>query len=212
MSSLPCTCQAVEEMDCACSHEDNDIITWDGSGNGTALEALLTVDPDTDNIWSKSAAGQLVKLPVAVRTPPSCQAYHNAAISIPDEDGTVVTLNSERYDSDSMHSTVTNTSRLTFNTSGIYIVTFVCAFAGNTTGDRQALLRVNGSEFIAGHEKKALSSAGLECGMQVTAVEFFCEDDYVEAVVKQDSTGALNLLATRYSPILSAHYRRGVPS
>lgn len=212
MSNLPCTCQAVEEMDCWCSHEDSDVITWDGSGNGTALEALLTIDPDTDNIWSKSAAGQLVKLPLEVRTPPSCQAYNSANISIPNNDGTVVTLDSERYDTDTMHSTVTNTSRLTFNTSGIYVVTFVCAFAGNVTGDRQALLRKNGSEFIAGHEKKALVATSLECGMQVTAVEFFCEDDYVEAVVKQDSTGALNLNATRYSPILSAHYRRGVPS
>lgn len=210
MSNLPCTCQAVEELDCWCSHEDSDVITWDGSGNGTALEALLELDPDADNIWSKSAAGQLVKLPLVVRTPPSCQAYNSAAISIPNNDGTVVTLDSERYDTDTMHSLATNTSRLTFNTSGIYIVTFLCAFTGNATGDRQALLRVNGSEFIAGHEKKAPTS--FDCAMQVTAVEFFCEDDYVEAVVKQDSGGALNLTGTRYSPILSAHYRRGVPS
>lgn len=212
MSNLPCTCQAVEEMDCWCSHRDSDVITWDGSGNGAALEALLELDPDTDNIWSKSAAGQLVKLPLAVRTPPSCQAYNSANISIPNNDGTVVTLDSERYDTDSMHSTSVNTSRLTFNTSGIYVVTFVCSFAVNVTGDRQALLRKNGSEFIAGHEKKALVGVSAECGLQVTAVEFFCEDDYVEAVVKQDSTAALNLVGARHSPILSAHYRRGVPS
>lgn len=212
MSNLPCTCQAVEELDCWCSHEDSDVITWDGSGNGTALEALLTLDPDTDNIWSKSAAGQLVKLPLEVRTPPSCQAYNSSNISIPNNDGTVVTLDSERYDTDSMHSTSVNTSRITFTIPGIYIVTFVCSFAVNVTGDRQALLRKNGSEFIAGHEKKALVGVSAECGLQVTAVEFFCEDDYVEAVVKQDSTAALNLVGARHSPILSAHYRRGVPS
>lgn len=212
MSNLPCVCEAVDELDCWCSHRDSDVVSWDGSGNGMPLEALLNLDPDTDNIWSKSSAGQLVKLPLTVRTPPSCQAYRTTAQSIPDEDGTVVTFDAERYDTDTMHSTVTNTSRITFNTSGIYIVTFLCAFAGNVTGDRQALIRANGSEFIAGQEKKALVATGLECGMQVTAIEFFCEDDYVEAVVKQDSTAALNLNATRYSPILSAHYRRGIPS
>lgn len=212
MSNLPCTCQGVADLDCWCSHEDSDVITWGGSGNGTPLEALLTLDPDTDNIWTKSAAGQLVKLPVTVRNPPSCQAYHSVDQSIPDEDGTVVALDSERYDTDGMHDPVTNNSRITFNTSGIYVVTFVCAFDGHTSGDRQALIRVNGSEFIAGHEKKALSSATMDCGMQVTAVELFCEGDYVEAVVKQDRGGALDLLATRYSPILSAHYRRGVPA
>lgn len=207
-----CTCPDRDQLNCECSVCDSDCLEVVGSGNGVSLAVNPRLSEEDDNILSCSATGLLVQLPTTLLTPPSSQAYNSIAISLTNDVGTVVSLDSERYDNDTMHSTVTNNSRITFNTAGIYIVVFNCAFAGNTTGDRQALIRANGSDFLGGSEKIALSSASYEMGMSVAVQEFFEVGDYVEAVVKQDSGGSLNLLATRYSPILSAHFRRGTPS
>ena len=49
---------------------------------------------------------------------PSCRAYNNANISMTSGAATAVTLNSERFDNAAMHSTSSNTSRITVPTGG----------------------------------------------------------------------------------------------
>jgi hypothetical protein len=207
-----CTCEAIDYTECQCSLADSDCIQIDGSGSASVpFSAVPIIDPDDDNLVSCAGDGLLVETPSHLRAPPRVQAYHNANQSMVTDVSTVVALNSERYDVGDMHSTTTNNSRLTFTTAGIYVVTFLCSFAGNTAGDRRALIRKNGAETIGGSEKKALSSATPECGISVTVQEWFQVNEYVEATVKQDSGGSINLLATRYSPILSAVFRRRSP-
>lgn len=204
------TCAVIDQDACQCAVVDTDCFTVAGSGSAdNPLAVTASFDPDPNNLLSCSAAGLLAQLPLALRTPPKCQAYNNANISLADGDGTVVALNSERYDNGAMHDTVTDNSRITFTTAGIYIVTFNCAFAANATGDRSAYIRKNGQDFIAMSQKHGFATQ--ECGMSVTVHERFEVGEFVEAIAKQDSGGALNLLATRYSPILSVRYRRGLP-
>lgn len=208
-----CVCgNVIDQDECQCSLASSDCITVDGSGNLNPLTFSPRRDPDTDNILTCEADGLLVQLPSYIAVPPRAVAYHNANQSIANDTLTVVSLNSEYTDTPGgMHDTVTNNSRLTIVTAGIYILNFVGAFAGNITGDRAAYIRKNGNETIAGDEKRALSSATPECGVRVKTHEYLMAGEFIEAVVKQDSTAALNLLATRYSPVLSACFRRLPP-
>lgn len=206
------TCETVIR-DCECSVSDSDCIGMDGSGNDTPLAPRWKLDPDENSLLSCEVGGLLAILPLPIRTPPVCCVYNNADISISDSTSTVVTFNSERFDdaTNPMHSTSALTSRITFTVPGIYTVRFGAAFAGNTAGDRQAYIRANGRDFLGANQRRSTVST-IESGINVTIQDIFAvSGDYVEALVKQDSGGSLNLLATRYSPVFAAKYQRGLP-
>lgn len=209
-----CECGTVIDNDeCQCAVCSSDCIDVVGSGSAlNPLEPSPIFDPDTNNLASCAGDGFLVQLPYYITNPPRCQAYNSSNISLTNDTSTVLALNSERYDSTgAMHDTVTNNSRVTIVEDGIYIITFLCSFAANATGDRQATIRKNGNEYLGGSEKKA-ASASFETGMQVTVHELLYAGEYVESVAKQDSGGALNVLATRYSPILTVQFKRRPPT
>lgn len=213
MSRCSCGTPLVEDAECAiCS---TDCITALGKGDSATRPTKFypKVDPDSDNLYSYSASGQLVILPSYIITRPSCQAYNSVNISIPNDDDTVVTFDSERYDTSSMHSTVTNTSRIVIPVEGVYLVTFLGSFAANAVGERTCWIRKNGKERITAQEKVAVNGAAVETGIQCATQAFLEVNDYVEVIVEQESGGALNLLGTskRYSPILSVRFRRPTP-
>ncbi|MBA7479975.1 hypothetical protein ES707_15419 [subsurface metagenome] len=62
-----------------------------------------------------------IDLPVGGYTE-GARVYHNVAQSIPKNVWTPLVFNSERYDTDTIHSTVTNNSRLTCKTAGKYVI------------------------------------------------------------------------------------------
>lgn len=210
--TTPCLSCGVEiDNDiCQCSLADSTCITFDGSGRTNPLVAQPRLDPDDDNLLTCESDGLLIQLPSYILSPPRVQAYHNANQSITNDVDQVVALNSERYDTDTMHNTVSGTSRIRFNTAGIYIVTFQCSFASNTVGDRKAFIRKNGQLPIGGNEKLPPAGA-FESSLTITIQEYFTTTDYIQPIVKQDSGGALNLLATRYSPVFTATFRRLPP-
>ncbi len=60
--------------------------------------------------------------------------------------GNVITYNTETYDTDDMHSNVTNTSRITFQTAGVYLVSFsVRATWSGTLTNQSAEIFLNGA-------------------------------------------------------------------
>jgi hypothetical protein len=89
-----------------------------------------------------------------------------------------------------MHSTSVDTSRITFTTSGPYIVTANMGFAANATGFRWLKLRVNNS-FDIGFVCQAAFTGDTNV-LSVTGQWNFSIGDYVEAVVYQNSTGPLD--------------------
>src|SRR5262245_22049217 len=99
---------------------------------------------------STSTFGNIVKGDLDfLANPPACRAYHNAAQALTTGVEASLALNSERYDTDTMHDTVTNNSRLTIKTAGLYIITGHVEFANNATGYRLGGLRVNNTTTIA---------------------------------------------------------------
>lgn len=136
--------------------------------------------------------------------PPCARVFHNAAQSIANTTFAALAFNSERYDVDTMHSTVTNTSRLTCNTPGLYHLEASVEFAGNATNTRQAMIRLNGTTYIARSTSPGVTvdqSLVVSCDYRLSAT------DYVELVVWQNSGGALNIQSTgNYSPEFSARW------
>lgn len=204
-----CICEeTINNTECQCSVRSSDCLDVQGSGSATnpfRVEPIFA--DDDDNMLTEESDGLLLALPSYIASPPRCQAYHSSNQSIGNDEISTVALNSERYDSELMHDAVTNNERITFRTAGLYVVTFVCAFAANATGDRIAVISRNGVETMGGSGRKA-ASASFETGLSVTVQEFFEEGEFVEAHVKQDAGTSLNLIAARYSPILSVVFRR----
>ena len=138
-------------------------------------------------------------------TPPAARVYNSAAISIPDNTNTALTFNSERYDNDSIHSTSSNTSRLTATTAGVYQITGHVGFQAGTTGRRQINLRVNGSTYIAIQDLPGTVPSS-EVYLSVSADYKLDAGDYVELVAYQNDGSARNVLASgNYSPEFAMH-------
>ena len=76
------------------------------------------------------------------------RVYNSAAQSITTSSATALTFDTERYDTDTIHSTSVNTSRLTCITAGIYIISGQMEFASNTVGLREVFIQLNGTTRI----------------------------------------------------------------
>lgn len=133
----------------------------------------------------------------------SCRAYNDAAISHDDTGNWhVVALNSESYDTDGLHDTSTNNSRITCLLAGYYVIIGQIEFQENDTGIRAAGIKLNGLTYIAiTHQNNV--GASLHTSVQVATLYHLAVNDYVELYGYQNSGGNLNMEATSaYSPYL----------
>lgn len=138
--------------------------------------------------------------------PPACRIYNSANLSIATATFTTLTFDSERYDTDTMHSTSSNTGRITFGTAGIYSIGCLVYWALNTTGIRTLRCMLNGSTALGYVEWTA--GAGTGGGMNLAMDYAFAANDYIEFSVYQTSGGNLNVSAGgNYSPEAWATWR-----
>lgn len=150
-------------------------------------------------------AGDIIRASdIAVK---ACRVTRTTNQSIPDATETLVTFNAETYDTDGMHSTVTNNSRITIVTAGVYEVGFNGRFpSGNDYSVLQALLRVNGTTYIA-QEQNPGTGIAVPQRIGVKTTTQFVVGDYIEVLVYQDNTGntseALEVFAD-YTPVFYA--------
>lgn len=123
--------------------------------------------------------------------PPACRVYHNTSQNLTNNTRTALDFNSERYDTDTMHSTVTNSTRITFTTAGVYVVGGQIELPADT--DLTAIdwsLRVNGSAFIAFDQDNNPGTANVSRGYSIQTQWKFAAADYVEFMVRQVNTSA----------------------
>ncbi len=133
-------------------------------------------------------------------TPPHAQVYNNAAISIADSTFTTLTFNSENYDSDGIHSTSSNTDRLTCVTPGLYIAFANVQYASNATGFR--LVQINHSTTVSpiGSQWQVAVSGNVTI-VSVSAPVRMTAGSYLTCLVFQNSGGALDVQRSAdYSP------------
>jgi len=116
------------------------------------------------------------------------RVYKSAGQSIPNTTSTIVSFNSEDYDTDTIHDNVTNNSRLTCKTAGKYIVFAGGRWASHNTGLREFHLLKNGA--YAAYIIVA-TVPGSSMYMEITVILNLAVNDYMELRVYQNSGGAL---------------------
>lgn len=104
-----------------------------------------------------------------------------------------VTFDSERFDTDALHSTSSNTSRLTAPVAGYYHIGFSGEWDGNTTGRRFFTLIINGTTHIT--EIQLVNTDGSARGAP-TGFYFLNAGDYVEIYGWQDSGGTRTIVSS----------------
>jgi hypothetical protein len=138
---------------------------------------------------------------------PACRVYHNADQSINNNAATAVAFNSERFDTDNMHDTVTNNGRITFITAGVYSVTFTASFTAAADYDFcSAGIILNGTTYIA-FQTVGDINVTVNPRLTVPTIYKFAANDFITIEVYQvnGAAAARNLLtAANYSPEFSA--------
>lgn len=163
----------------------------------TTTTKLSLKKHELTDLWSTIIADQnanMDKLDTEVgllEAPPAARVYHDAAQSIADSAETALAFNQERFDTDTMHDTATNNSRIKATTAGKYVISANVQFASNSTGHRSLMIRLNGATRIAYLRVPAVS--GAVTILSVSTVYNLAANDYVEALVVQTSGGALNV-------------------
>jgi hypothetical protein len=116
------------------------------------------------------------------------RVYNSSDIVAASGANTVVTFDSERWDTDTIHSTVANTSRLTAKTAGKYLITGGVAWEPNNSGVRIVHIRLNGANLLATQLDFEPSNV-WQTFLIVTTIYNLAVNDYVELVTYHDSAG-----------------------
>lgn len=147
---------------------------------------------ETAAFWNAN----VLALGLFLLSPPSFFGYqtHSASPqSILNNTFTAVLLDTEVYDPDGGHSTVTNTSRFTCQVAGRYQFDGTVAFASNATGFRAAKFQVNGATPSPVGSERAAAATSSFATVSVSTELQLAVGDYVELMAFQNSGGSLNL-------------------
>lgn len=139
--------------------------------------------------------------------PPACRVYNAGAQTIADAGFLPITFDSERYDTDSMHSTSVNTSRITFNTAGLYLLTGNVLFAGADYASVFVdILHNNLTRLASGTVGTMTDASSNSASVSVATVYKMAVADYVELRAYQNNTTnvARTLIAPNGSPEFAA--------
>ncbi|MHB9144732.1 MAG: hypothetical protein ACYC5Y_05275 [Symbiobacteriia bacterium] len=130
----------------------------------------------------------------------------DVAQSIANNAWTELTFNLESWDTDAIHDTVANNTRLTCQTAGKYLITGNVEFAANAAGDRRLAIRLGGAlgSYIAEQSANAVGTAGVPSVLSISTIYDLAAGAYVELMAYQGSGGALNTNPDgEFSPVFS---------
>ena len=159
----------------------------------TGANALARLATATDGSQLITAASQTTGL--KWQTPQNVRAVRTANQSISNSTDTAIQFNdTDDLDTNTLHDTVTNNTRITIAAAGVYLVGGRVKWAASTGGTlRQAWIRRGGSTELAKVTHPAAAGAGVLHEFEVIELRSFSAGDYIELMVQQDSGGALNV-------------------
>ena len=158
---------------------------WQNSGGSLSVQNTGTWVAGFSAVWV-GGTGAAWGNAGALATESAAQAIGNAS-------WTIVTLSGETVDIDGMHSTSSNTSRLTCVTPGNYSFTGSLVFATNSTGFRALRLIKNGTTILAYSSCDATAADAWGATVANTCVPMVA-GDYIEIQAYQTSGGSLNTI------------------
>lgn len=149
---------------------------------------LLTT---TGSVAGLTGAASLTTMSLSAQ--PHAGAFNSAAQSVNDSTQTALTLDSEQYDVGALHSTVSNTSRMTIGAGqdGYYHIVGKSEFAASAVGQRILSIYLNGTAIS--RTRYPLNSATVVSTFEVSTMVPLVATDYIELFAYQDSGGALNV-------------------
>lgn len=140
--------------------------------------------------------------------PPACKITHSVAQSIADASATTVAFDSEVYDTDSMHDIVTNNSRITINTAGLYLFVFDGNFiTGADYLSLQGFFQITAGAPFGVTVVGTLTDTGVGAHMNTASVRKMAVGESVTVTVRQNNSAntARNLEKNvEFSPYFSA--------
>ena len=196
------------------STPDLTLSTSNSSGSAGALRAddtILVFDsgtPDAITFGQSGAAGSGAiasyrnhahAMAAETTQDVSCRVTNDAAQSIANASTTKLAINTEIFDTDTIHDPTTNNSRLTIPEDGKYLcgINFMI---GGASGHVNVGILLNNTANIALGSIPNVSGANI--APTVSIIADLDEDDYIEASVYQDSGGAASVSSSaNYSPI-----------
>jgi len=143
---------------------------------------LLKLPLPTDNQEAATKKYHDDNLPAGGYTE-GARAYHDAQQSIPHATYTTLAFNSERWDTDTIHDPVTNNSKLTCKTAGVYVITGHIRWQIGGTGLRFIGILLNNNAWIAGFRCMTADVMAME--MSIASIWKMAVNDFVEIEVYQ---------------------------
>ncbi len=132
--------------------------------------------------------------------PPACSIKETTAQAVTSgATGEALTSDEENYDNDSMHSTASNTTRITIQTAGRYNLIARVGFDTNATGARSIFVKVNGTTSYVLMQIGAPTTGGLILTGVINLV--LSASDYVECWASQTSGGDLNVTLYEFAAL-----------
>jgi hypothetical protein len=171
----------------------------DSAARTTAItspqEGMVSYLKSTDAIeYYSGSAWVAVGGSAATFTGVSC--YNSGSQTISNNTDTIVLFDSELYDTNTFHSTSSNTGRITIPTGqgGYYQFNCSVQFQNLSGGNRRVILYKNGSTMTGNIGYQIENGSGLT-SIKFTAVFSAVATDYFEMVAFADQGGAMNLEA-----------------
>jgi len=160
----------------------NQIAVLDGSANVPANTVA------TGSIETAAVTG--IKMGIVI----GCELEHSGPVSMANGVFTTLAFDSEVWDTNSMHSNVTNNSRITIVTSGVYMFMAQGLWAGAAGGtQRRVDFYFNGGNQSRGYTVNPVG--GNNITWSISLIWFIPAGDYVEIKGYQDSGAAINCTA-----------------
>jgi hypothetical protein len=176
--------------------QDNfdDIAAW---ANGNVDQSNIAADGVGNSELADDAVHQANVANNAIGTNelavlPACRVYNSANQTLSDSTTTTLSFNSERFDTNAIHDTSTNSSRLTCQTAGVYSI---FAQVGIVPQAGVALLNsVSARILLNGTKSLALNqtyeaNTDLSVYLIVHTIASLAAADYVQVQAFQDSSG-----------------------
>lgn len=132
-----------------------------------------------------------------LHTPPACVLERSTSQNISYATDTAITFTTEAADTDGMHSNVSNTSRITFQTRGRYFTSAIMIYAFNNTSARRAFIRLNGTTFETSENLPETADGLADLNPHTT--DDYAAADYVELMAYQLSGGTLAVTAATFA-------------
>jgi hypothetical protein len=160
------------------------------SASAANTPSRLAVGADGETLIADSTAATGLKWAKSANFV-GCSVYNSTAPTIANNTSTLLTFDTENFDTNSFHSTSSNTGRMTIPTGlgGYYLVNFSMRWDPNATGDRTYKVRKNGSTDL-------VTISGPTTNFQTASkpvIINLAAGDYIELFAQQASGG--NLIA-----------------